>query len=62
RIVVRLTEVTLHTWNNPLGVNHVYLGKKEQCLYAGYVGLIHARGLRQAIKAIQNRTVADRQV
>ncbi|HEY9768199.1 MAG TPA: alpha/beta hydrolase [Coleofasciculaceae cyanobacterium] len=47
---------TLHTWKNPLGVNHVYLGKQQQCLYAGYVGLIHARGLRQVIKDIQKHT------
>ncbi|MGB5711397.1 MAG: lysophospholipase [Waterburya sp.] len=44
---------TLHIWNNPLGVPHVYLGKGQRCIYAGYVGLIHAWGLRQAIKDIQ---------
>ncbi len=44
---------TLHIWNNPLGVPHVYLGKEQKCLYAGYVGLIHVRGLGQAIKDIQ---------
>ncbi len=44
---------TLHIWNNPLGVSHVYLGKERKCLYAGYVGLIHVRGLRQAIKDLQ---------
>jgi hypothetical protein len=57
RIVVHFSDVTLHTWNNPFGVNHVYLGQQQQCLYAGYVGLIHTKGLRQAIKAIQNRAV-----
>ncbi|MGF1589611.1 MAG: serine aminopeptidase domain-containing protein [Pleurocapsa sp.] len=51
---------TLHTWrNNPLGVNHVYLGKQQQCLYAGYVGLIHDRGLRQAIKDIQKYSLPN---
>ena len=44
---------TLHIWNNLLGVSHVYLGKEQKCLYAGYVGLIHVRDLRQAIKDIQ---------
>jgi pimeloyl-ACP methyl ester carboxylesterase len=57
RIVARFSEVTLHTWNNPFGINHVYLGQQQQCLYAGYVGLIHTQGLRQVIKAIQNRAV-----
>ena len=46
-------DLTLHTWNNPLGMNHVYLGKQQQCLYAGYVGLIHSRDLRRAIAQIQ---------
>lgn len=54
RIIARFPEdITLHTWNNPLGVNHVYLSQQQQCLYAGYVGLIHAWGLRQAIAQIQ---------
>jgi len=44
---------TLRIWKNPLGVSHVYLGKQQQCLYAGYVGLIHTRGLYRAIKDIQ---------
>jgi pimeloyl-ACP methyl ester carboxylesterase len=58
-IIARLTgDLTVHTWNNPLGVTHVYLGQQQQgkyqCLYAGYVGLLHTKGLRQAIRAIQN--------
>lgn len=54
QIIAILTDgSTLHIWNNPLGVPHVYLGKEQKCLYAGYVGLIHVRGLRQAIKDIQ---------
>ena len=45
---------TLHTWNNLLGINHVYIGNdRKECLYAGYVGLIHNFGLRQAVKEIQ---------
>ena len=44
---------TLHTWKHPWGMNHVYLGKQQQCLYAGYVGLIHSWGLRSAIAKIQ---------
>jgi Serine aminopeptidase, S33 len=61
RIVARLPEdLTLHTWNNSLGINHVYLGQQpknqsrsqSQCLYAGYVGLLHTKDLRQAIEEI----------
>ena len=44
--------ITLHTLNYPL-VNYVYLGKGKQCLYAGYVGLIHAGDLRRAIAEIR---------
>ncbi|WP_319418622.1 serine aminopeptidase domain-containing protein [Pleurocapsa sp. FMAR1] len=45
---------TLHTWNNLLGINHVYIGNsRKECLYAGYVGSIHNFGLRQAVKEIQ---------
>lgn len=45
--------LTLHTWKNSIGINHVYLGQDEQhCLYAGYVGIIHNFDLRQAIKEI----------
>ena len=47
-------DTTISTWNNSLGVNHVYVGKPtQQCIYAGYVGLIHALGLRTAIAEIK---------
>jgi pimeloyl-ACP methyl ester carboxylesterase len=53
RIVARLPEnLTLHTWKNPFGINHVYLAKQQQCLYAGYVGLMHTKDLRRLIKEI----------
>jgi pimeloyl-ACP methyl ester carboxylesterase len=53
RIVARLPEdLTLHTWKNSLGINHVYLAKQQQCLYAGYVGLMHTKDLRRLIKEI----------
>ena len=45
-------ETTLHIWNNLLGIDHVYLAKQQQCLYAGYVGLLHVWHLRQAIREI----------
>ncbi len=50
---------TLHTWNKTLGVNHVYLGRQQQCLYAGYVGLMHASDLRQAIHDIRKYSCQD---
>ncbi len=41
---------TISTWTNSVGVNHVYVGKtNQQCLYAGYVGLIQRGKLRRAI-------------
>lgn len=48
---------TLHTWNNSLGVNHVYVGRFQRCIYAGYVGLIHAYSLRRAIADIVKEAV-----
>ena len=54
RIIARFaSHVTLHTWNNPWGVRHIYLCQQQCCLYAGYVGLFHAKGLLQTIKEIQ---------
>ncbi len=44
---------TLHIWHNSLGSYHVYLAKQQQRLYAGYVGLIHAWGLRQMINQLK---------
>lgn len=41
---------TICIWKNPLGIHHIYVAKPErQCVYAGYVGLIHASNLHQAI-------------
>ena len=48
--------ITLHTWENLLGVNHVYLVQQQQYLYAGYVGSLHSRDLRRAIREIQEIT------
>jgi hypothetical protein len=53
QIVARFPDATtIHTWNHPLGINHVFVGGEQQCLYAGYVGLLHVLRLRQAIKEI----------
>ncbi|MEL6909533.1 MAG: lysophospholipase [Cyanobacteria bacterium J06631_6] len=58
QVVSRLADhLVLRTWNNPLGVNHVYLCQHQQCLYAGYVGLIHAGRLRKALKNVSRIAV-----
>ena len=45
---------TLRTWKNCLGVFYVFVSdKQEKCLYAGYVGWIHANELRQAINKLR---------
>ncbi len=50
-------DITIHTWNHPLGINYVFVGReKTQCLYAGYVGLLHVLGLRQALEEIRQST------
>lgn len=46
-------EITLHTWENLLGIDHVYLAQQQRCLYAGYVGSLHSWGLRRAIREIR---------
>ena len=57
RVVFSFAErTTIRTWNNSFGVYYVFVGKQKQCLYAGYVGLLHASNLRQAIAEIQ-RTI-----
>ncbi len=46
--------ITLNTWKNPLGVKYVFLADSaKNCLYAGYVGLIHSSGLNWAIAEIE---------
>lgn len=47
------TGVTLHTWHNPWGMGHVYLCQEQHCLYAGYVGWLHRKGLLQALEEIR---------
>ena len=44
---------TINTLSNPLGIDRVYVFKPErQCIYAGYVGLIHTFSLRKAISQL----------
>ena len=45
---------TLRTWKNSVGISHVFVtDKQEKCLYAGYVGWIHAAGLAKAIAILK---------
>ncbi|HBL61846.1 MAG TPA: lysophospholipase [Cyanobacteria bacterium UBA8803] len=46
--------LTIRTWRNPLGVDHVFIADCDgQCLYSGFVGLIHVAALRKVLKEIQ---------
>lgn len=53
--IIRFPDGTaIHTWNHPLGINHVFVsGENHQCLYAGYVGLPHYWQLNQVIQKIR---------
>ena len=54
RVISALPEdLALRTWQNPWGTNHVYLTQQQQYLYAGYVGLLHARNLHREIDRIR---------
>ncbi|MEM6612355.1 MAG: lysophospholipase [Cyanobacteria bacterium P01_C01_bin.72] len=58
QIVTRLSDnLDLRIWHNPFRVNHVYLCQQRRCLYAGYVGLLHAAQFQKAIKTISNISI-----
>ncbi len=45
--------ITLRTWKNPTQVDHVFVGDPAgQCLYSGFVGWLHAEGLRKVLQEI----------
>lgn len=47
--------VTLRTWTNLVGVDHVFVARaNQQCVYGGYVGWIHSQGLEQALAGIES--------
>jgi pimeloyl-ACP methyl ester carboxylesterase len=39
----------INTWKNPFGINYVFVAQQARCLYAGYVGLLHAVDLQKAL-------------
>ena len=46
--------VTLRLWKSPIGVEHVFVAcPNGQCLYGGFVGWGHGKGLRQVLTAVQ---------
>ena len=56
RCIIRFPNgINIRIWSNSWGVNHVFVAdRQEHCLYAGYVGLIHAHSLRSAINEIRS--------
>ncbi len=50
KLTIQVAEnLTIRTWKNPLGVNYVFVAEGGKCLYAGYVGILHAAGLHKAL-------------
>ncbi|MCL1472425.1 hypothetical protein [Argonema antarcticum] len=52
---LRLRDGTsVRTWKNPVGVDHVFLGdRNDRIVYGGFVGWIHSDGLKSAIDRIR---------
>lgn len=47
-------QVALLSWKNRFGVDYIFVTDQEgACVYGGYVGWVHAGGLRRAIEAIR---------
>lgn len=53
--IMRLRDGTaVRTWKNPIGVDHVFLGDRDdKMVYGGYVGWIHSEGLKSALERIR---------
>ncbi len=46
--------ITILTWKNSLQVDHIFVADSQgQCLYSGFVGWIHAGGLRQILEEMK---------
>ncbi|MGM3308724.1 hypothetical protein ACSQ6I_22570 [Anabaena sp. WFMT] len=47
--------VTIHTWKNYAGVDHVFITDRSgKCVYGGYVGWIHSKYLQIALQTLHN--------
>lgn len=45
---------SLRLWSNPFGIDHVFLASPQgDCLYAGYVGLLHRQAMRLGLEALR---------
>lgn len=53
--IMRLRDGTaVRTWKNPVGVDHVFLGDRDdKMVYGGYVGWIHSEGLMSTLERIR---------
>ena len=46
--------ITLRTWKNPAQVQHIYVADQGgNCLFAGYVGWGHGKGIAQVVEAVK---------
>ena len=57
KVYLRLDDgIEIRTWKNPLQVEHVFVADSDgQCLYAGFVGWIHAPNLQQTLVKIKQQ-------
>jgi hypothetical protein len=47
--------VTVHTWKNYAGVDHVFITDRSgKCVYGGYVGWIHSKYLQNVLQALHH--------
>lgn len=50
---------TIRTWKNMVGVDHVFVASPSgHCLYAGFVGWLHASDLQQTLEQIKQDAIA----
>lgn len=48
--------ITILTWKNSLQVEHIFISNREgQCLYAGFVGWLHAEDLSKTLEDIKKQ-------
>ena len=46
--------IAILTWKHPLQIDHVFVANSQrECLYGGFVGLVHAKNLRQTLEEIK---------
>jgi hypothetical protein len=52
--------ITIHTWKNYAGVDHVFITDRSgKCVYGGYVGWIHSQYLQIALQTLHNELIRD---